>query len=229
VTVGDINDSSGTETCASITAQGGRAHFVHADVCGRDDLERLTQAAVDEFGGLHFMCNLGGAPTPSIEMLDVTDDQFDRAMQGHLKSVLYGCQAAVPHLLRAGGGAIVNMASTAIDAPAPTSGLYHLAKSGAAALTRVLANELGPRGVRVNAIAPGVTITNFSTRHFSDANGVIDEARRAQWIEQMGNLAPLRTVGSAQDQAWLVLYLLSDAARFVTGQVVRANGGWTMG
>jgi 3-oxoacyl-[acyl-carrier protein] reductase len=83
--------------------------------------------------------------------------------------------------------------------------------------------------VRVNAIAPGVTLTNFSTRHFSDANGVIDEARRSQWIEQMGNLAPLRTVGSAQDQAWLVLYLLSDAARFVTGQVVRANGGWTMG
>ena len=98
-----------------------------------------------------------------------------------------------------------------------------------AALTRVLANELGPRGVRVNAIAPGVTLTNFSTRHFSDANGVVDEQRRTQWIDQMSGLAPLRTVGEAQDQAWLVLYLLSDAARFVTGQVVRANGGWTMG
>jgi 3-oxoacyl-[acyl-carrier protein] reductase len=229
VTVGDIDDASGADTCTSIVREGGRAQFVHADVCSRRELDQLTQAAVDTFGALHYICNLGGAPTPSVELLDVTDEQFDRAMQGHLKSVLYGCQAAVPHLLRSGGGAIVNMSSTAIDAPAPTSGLYHLAKSGVAGLTRVLANELGPQGVRVNAIAPGVTLTNFSTRHFSDANGVIDEARRAQWIEQMGNLAPLRTVGSAQDQAWLVLYLLSDAARFVTGQVVRANGGWTMG
>jgi 3-oxoacyl-[acyl-carrier protein] reductase len=229
VVVGDINEVSGGETCASISDRGGRARFVRADVGERPDLEQLTQAAVDSFGALHYMCNLGGAPTPSVELLDVTDEQLDAALRGHLKSVLYGCQAAVPHLLRAGGGAIVNMASTAVDVPAPTSGLYHLGKSGAAALTRVLANELGPRGVRVNAIAPGVTLTNFSTRHFADAEGVIDEQRRAQWIEQMGNLAPLQMVGSAQDQAWLVLYLLSDAARFVTGQVIRANGGWTMG
>lgn len=229
VVVGDIDDAAGASTCESIATAGGRAHFVHTDVRRRPDLERLTKAGVDTFGRLHYICNLGGAPTPSVEMVDVTDEQFDSALEGHVKSVLYGCQAAVPHLTRSGGGAIVNMSSTAIDAPAPTSGLYHLAKCGVAALTRVLANELGPRGIRVNAIAPGVTLTNFSTRHFSDANGVVDEQRRTQWIDQMSGLAPLRTVGEAQDQAWLVLYLLSDAARFVTGQVVRANGGWTMG
>jgi 3-oxoacyl-[acyl-carrier protein] reductase len=229
VTIGDINDAAGAATRDSIVAEGGRAQSLYADVCRKSDLEALTQAAVDTFGGLHFMCNLGGAPTPSVEMLDVTDEQFDRAFDGHLRSVLYGCQAAVPHILRSGGGAIVNMSSTAIDAPVPSTGLYHLAKSGSAALTRVLANELGPRGVRVNAIAPGVTLTNFSTRHFSDSNGVVDEQRRAQWIETMSGFSPMHMVGDAQDQAWLVLYLLSDAARFVTGQVVRANGGWTMG
>ena len=229
VVIGDINEDSGTETVEMIQSFDGRASFVRADVCDPKDLKRLTQTAVDDFGGLHMMCNLGGAPTPSVELCDVTPEQLDRAVDGHVKSVLYGCQACVPHMLKSGGGAILNMASTAVDMPAATSGLYHLVKTGVVALTRVLAAELGPRAIRVNAIGPGVTLTNFSRRHFSDAGGQIDENRRTEWIQQMSELVPLRTVGSAQDQAWLALYLLSDASRFVTGQLIRANGGWSSG
>ena len=229
VVIGDIDEDAGTETAEMIHGCDGRASFVRADVCDPVDLQRLTQAAVDKFGGLQMMCNLGGGPTASIELLEVTVEQLDSAVDGHVKSVLYGCQACVPHMLKSGGGAIVNMASTAVDMPAPTSGLYHLVKTGVVALTRVLAAELGPRAIRVNAIGPGVTLTNFSRRHFSDADGRIDEDRRTEWIRQMSGLVPLRTVGSAQDQAWLALYLLSDASRFVTGQLIRANGGWSAG
>ena len=227
VVIGDIDERAGTETVEMIRGNDGHAAFVRADVCEPNELRQLTRAAVDNFGGLQMMCNLGGGPTETLELLDVTVAQLDRAIDGHVKSVLYGCQACVPHMLRSGGGAIINMASTAVDLPAPTSGLYHLVKTGVVALTRVLAAELGPLAIRVNAIGPGVTLTNFSRRHFSDADGVIDEGRRAGWIRQMSELAPLRTVGSAQDQAWLALYLLSDASRFVTGQLIRANGGWS--
>ncbi len=227
VVIGDINEDAGAETVEMIHGCDGRAAFVRADVCAPNDLQRLTQAAVDNFGALQMMCNLGGGPTDTIELLDVTAQQLDRAIDGHVKSVLYGCQACVPHMQRSGGGAILNMASTAVDMPAATSGLYHVVKTGVVALTRVLAAELGPSAIRVNAIGPGVTLTNFSRRHFSDADGVIDETRREGWIQQMSDLVPLRTVGSAQDQAWLALYLLSDTSRFVTGQLIRANGGWS--
>ena len=128
----------------------------------------------------------------------------------------------------AGRGAIVNMSSTSIDIPAPMSGLYHLGKTAVAALTRVLANELGPAGIRVNAVAPGVTLTPFSTRHFAGDDGQVDEERRREWLATMAAKSPLGVVGEPIDQALLVAYLVSDAARFVTGQVVRANGGWSM-
>jgi 3-oxoacyl-[acyl-carrier protein] reductase len=97
-----------------------------------------------------------------------------------------------------------------------------------AGLTRTLALELGRHGVRVNAIAPGATLTNFSARNFTGEDGSVDEARKAAWIGAMSERSPLKMIGTPEDQAFLVLYLVSDAARFVTGQLIRANGGWSM-
>jgi 3-oxoacyl-[acyl-carrier protein] reductase len=135
---------------------------------------------------------------------------------------LLGVEAA------SGGGAIVNMSSTAADKPAPGNGLYALAKSGVMMLTRVLALQLGNRGIRVNGIAPGATLTNFSRRYFTKDDGTIDESQREAWLERMAKLSPLGITGTPEDQAWLVLYLASPASRFVTGQILRANGGWSM-
>jgi 3-oxoacyl-[acyl-carrier protein] reductase len=81
----------------------------------------------------------------------------------------------------------------------------------------------------VNAIAPGATLTNFSSRYFTAEDGSVDEARKSAWIDAMSERSPLKMIGTPEDQALLVLYLVSDAARFVTGQLIRANGGWSMG
>jgi 3-oxoacyl-[acyl-carrier protein] reductase len=229
VVVADINGEWGNETVEQIRAEDGRAVYERIDVTVRDDHDAAARRAVEDFGGLHVLCNLGGPPAPFVELADVTDEQLDRVLDAHLKSVLYGCQAAVPHLVASGGGAIVNMSSTAADMPSPGNGLYTLVKSGVVTLTRVLALELAPKKIRVNALAPGATLTNFSRRHFSDDAGNVDEARRAAFIEHMTALAPLRMMGTPDDQAWLTLYLVSEASRFVTGQVVRANGGWSTG
>jgi 3-oxoacyl-[acyl-carrier protein] reductase len=228
VTIGDINIDTGAETADHITGNGGQAVFHHTDVTDRDAVEGLVGAAVSAFGRLDIQCNIAGIPSVRADLLDITGGQVDDEMDRTFKAVLYGCQAAAPRMIAAGGGAIVNISSTAIDKPAATFGLYHLGKLAVAGLTRTLALELGPNGVRVNAIAPGTTITNFTTRHFSDDAGSIDDAKRTEWIDAMAELVPLRMVGSAEDQAMLTLYLASDAARFVTGQVVRANGGWSM-
>jgi 3-oxoacyl-[acyl-carrier protein] reductase len=228
VMIGDVNTAGAEETVGRITDAGGEAIFRRADVTRPEDVDGLVSGAVSAFGQLDIQCNIAGVPSVQKELVDVTGEQVDREMALTLKAVLYGCQAAARQMLPAGRGSIVNISSTAIDKPGPNYGLYHLGKLAVAGLTRVLASELGPKGIRVNAIAPGTTITNFTSRYFSNEDGTIDEARREEWIATMEQLVPLRMVGSAEDQALLTLYLVSDAARFVTGQTIRANGGWSM-
>ncbi|MFC0527709.1 SDR family NAD(P)-dependent oxidoreductase [Phytohabitans kaempferiae] len=229
VVVGDIDPTGGAQTVARIVAAGGRASFHRTDVTRRGDLGGLVATAVDTYGGLDIHCNIAGAPPPVGELLEVREDDVDRELSITLKAALYGCQAAAEVMVPAGRGAIVNICSTSVDIPAAGHGLYHVGKLAVAGLTRTLALELGPKGVRVNAIAPGATLTNFSARNFTGPDGRVDEERKAAWLAGMAARSPLNLVGSPEDQGLLVLYLVSDAARFVTGQLVRANGGWSMG
>jgi 3-oxoacyl-[acyl-carrier protein] reductase len=229
VVVGDIDEAGGRDAVAEIVGDGGTAAFLRTDVTKRADVQALADIAVDTFGALDIQCNIAGRPSLVRDMVDAGEQDLDAELQGTLKAVWYGCQAAAPHMIASGRGAIVNISSTAADIPAAGYGLYHLGKLAVAGLTRTLALELGRHGVRVNAIAPGATLTNFSARYFTADDGSVDEARKAAWLDTMAERSPLRMVGAPEDQALLVLYLVSDAARFVTGQLVRANGGWSMG
>lgn len=229
VLVADIDPRRGADTVTAITSAGGQASFLRTDVSRRDDLDALVAAAVERYGGLDAQCNIAGVPSLVRELSEVTEAELDAELAISLKGVLYGCQAAAAVMAPRGGGAIVNISSTAADLPAAGYGLYHLGKSAVVGLTRTLALELGPKGIRVNALAPGATLTNFSARYFTDADGTVDQQRRQQWLTTMAAKSPLNRVGEPQDQALQVLYLVSDAGRFVTGQLVRVNGGWSMG
>lgn len=228
VMASDIDAGLATATAAAIIGAGGSATAVTADVRRRADSDRTVELAMQTHGRVDILCNIAGVPPRTAELADVSDEEIDAELAVSLKGVLHGCQAVIPAMRAAGRGAIVNMSSTSIDIPAPTSGLYHLGKTAVAALTRVLANELGPAGIRVNAVAPGVTLTPFSTRHFTGPDGEIDEDRRRSWLATMAAKSPLGLVGQPLDQALLVAHLVSDASRFVTGQIIRANGGWSM-
>jgi 3-oxoacyl-[acyl-carrier protein] reductase len=127
-----------------------------------------------------------------------------------------------------GGGSIVNVASGAIDRAVPNYGLYAITKSAVAQLTQTFATEVGRHGIRVNALAPGVTLTRFTDRHLRAADGSVDPARYDAFVAAMRGMSPLGLVGEPVDQAWLVLYLVSDASRYCTGQIWRANGGQTI-
>jgi 3-oxoacyl-[acyl-carrier protein] reductase len=120
------------------------------------------------------------------------------------------------------------MASGAIDTPAPNLATYAMTKAAVAQLTRTLATEVARSGVRVNAIAPGFIRTNMTARHFTDAAGTVDREREEAVLSVMRKRTPLGIVGEAEDIAYAVLYLASDASRYVTGQVLRPNGGVAM-
>jgi 3-oxoacyl-[acyl-carrier protein] reductase len=126
------------------------------------------------------------------------------------------------------GGSIVNVASGAIDVAVPNYGLYALTKAAITMLSQTLATEVGSQGIRVNVLAPGATLTNFTQRHLRDADGNLDPARLDAFLAAMRSRSPIGLVGEPIDQAWLVLYLASDASRFCTGQIWRANGGQTI-
>lgn len=123
------------------------------------------------------------------------------------------------------GGSIINVASASMDIGAPNYGLYAMTKAAVAQLTMSLTWEAGRHGVRVNTTAPGATVTPFTARHAYEADGTLNQAAYDEFVQRMRNISPLKAVGEAMDQAWLILYLASDAARFCTGQVWRANGG----
>jgi 3-oxoacyl-[acyl-carrier protein] reductase len=160
--------------------------------------------------------------------LDVTEEELDEVIGVNQKGVFFGCQAAARAMAERGGGSIINIASAGMDTPAPNIAVYAMTKAAVAMMTRSLAIEMGPQGVRVNTIAPGFTDTGMTQRHWIDEDGNRDvDARDAIW-GQMAGMVPLGSIGKPEDIAFAMLYLASDASRFVTGQVVRPNGGVAM-
>jgi 3-oxoacyl-[acyl-carrier protein] reductase len=127
-----------------------------------------------------------------------------------------------------GGGAIVNTSSTGIDVARFGNGLYAASKSAVAMLSMAFAAEYGPHGIRVNAIAPGATITRFTERRYVDEQGNRDEAKFTDFVDNMKEFSPLGIIGEAMDQALLILYLVSPASKYATGNIFRVNGGQSM-
>lgn len=224
---GDINDEGLAATTARVEAQGGRCVTRRCDVTSRADVAALVDAALAEFGQVDVMCNIAGTMFPG-KIEDLTDEQFDAGVDLNLKGVLYGCQEAVRAMKDRRTGSIINVSSGAIDRPYPGIGLYALTKAAVTMLSMTLAIEAGEYGIRVNAIAPGATVTPFTTWRLYDADGNLDQAAYDAFIEQMKAMSPLGITGDPIDQAYMMLYLASDAARYVTGGIHRANGGQTM-
>ena len=224
---GDIDEKGAQATADELTAAGGTALTMRTDVTRRADIDALVDRAQADFGRVDIMGNIAGVPHNKL-VADCTDEEFERILAINLKSVFYGCQAAIRHMIPQGTGNIVNISSGAIDTPAPTLACYGMTKAAVAMLTKTLATEVGRSGIRVNAIAPGMILTNFSRHNFTDENGEVVPEKLEQYHKRAGAMAPLGRAGEAEDVARSFLYLVSDAAAFVTGQIERPNGGVSM-
>lgn len=226
VVLGDLDAEAAEAVAKGIRAAGGQAVAQRVDVSQRAEVGSLVARAVREFGGLDVLTNIAGIPCDG-RLEDLDEKAFDRILGVNLKGTLYGCQAAIPEMVRRGGGCILNVSSGAIDLPVAGYGAYAITKAGVAQLTQTLAQEVGSYGIRVNAIAPGATVTAFTQRHLKNADGSLNQTAYSGFIAKMESMSPIGKVGEAIDQAWLLLYLASEAGRFCTGQIWRANGGST--
>jgi 3-oxoacyl-[acyl-carrier protein] reductase len=224
----DIDGDGAAATAMAIgpEAAGGSSSYP-ADVSQRSQVDRAIEAVLATHGRVDVMVNVAGIIRNG-PVVDTTEEDLDAVWAVNFKGVFFGCQAAARHMIERGSGSIVNMASAAIDDPSPGLVCYATAKAAVAQLTRTLAAEVGPAGVRVNAIAPGFIDTAMTQRHFTNPDGSVDEPRRQAVHAPMIARSPLHTIGQPDDIAEAVAYLASDAARFVTGQVLRVNGGVAM-
>jgi 3-oxoacyl-[acyl-carrier protein] reductase len=227
VVVGDLDAEGAEAAAAAIRADGGVALGQGADVAARAEVDALVERALREWQRLDVMCNVAGIPSDG-PLATLAEAELERVFAINLKGTLFGCQAAVRAMTPRGGGSIVNVASGAIDRAVPGYGLYAMTKAAVVQLTQTLATEVGPAGIRVNVLAPGATLTRFTERHLRRPDGSLDPARYDAFVASMKALSPLGLVGEPRDQAWLALYLASDASRYCTGQIWRANGGQTI-
>jgi 3-oxoacyl-[acyl-carrier protein] reductase len=228
IVAADLNADGAEETAAKVRADGGRAIAVPTNVTRRADVDALVARAVSEFGKVDIVCNVAGAMFPGL-IEDLDDELIEKGIGLNLKGVLYGTQAAIKAMKQTGGGSIINVSSGAIDAPYAGIGLYAFTKAAVAMLTMTAAVEAGPHGIRVNAIAPGSTVTPFTTWRIKQGDdGKPNTEELEAFLAQMRAMSPLAATGEAIDQAQLILYLVSDAARFATGNIWRVNGGQCM-
>lgn len=224
VVLGDLDPAGAEAAAAAIRAEGGSALAQPVDVSRRAEVDALVSRAVREWDRLDVMCNVAGIPSDG-PLEAISEAEFDRVVAVNVKGTLFGCQAAVRAMAPRKSGSIINVSSAAIDLAVPNYGLYALTKSAVAQITQTLATEVGAQGIRVNALAPGATLTNFTQRHLRREDGTLDPQRLEAFLTAMRSRSPLGLVGEPLDQAWLVLYLASDASRYCTGQIWRANGG----
>ena len=195
-----------------IQALGVRACAVQADVADSTQVKQMFDTVRAELGAIDVLVNNAGIAHVGL-LTDMTDDEWRRLIDTDLSGTFYCCREALPDMIRAHSGVIVNIASMWGEVGASCEAAYSAAKAGVIGLTKALAKEVGPSGVRVNAVSPGVVMTDMMAG-FSDED-----------VAALKDETPLMQLGAPEDIAEAVLFLASEKARFITGQVLSVNGG----
>ena len=215
----DVNDEQGTSTVDEVTANGGRALYVHADVSNPDDCRGMVEQAESTFGRLDILFNNAGIMhSEDGDSQQTTEAIWDLTMDVNLKGVFLGCKYGIPAIQRSGGGSIINTASFVALMGAATPQLaYTASKGGVLAMTRELAVVHARQNIRVNALCPGPLRTELLMK-FLDT----EEKKQRRLVH-----VPMGRFGLAKEMAKAALYLASDESSYVTGTEFNVDGGIT--
>ena len=221
VLIADVNMTEAQANAEAIRNAGGAAEVLYTDVGKHEHIAAMVQAAIDNWGRLDIVVNNAFSPTDESDgdALTVTETAWDAGMATLVKAHFLAAKYAVPHMRAVGGGSIVNIASVHGLLMAPQKLIYEAGKSAVIGITKQMAIDFGPDGIRVNAICPGHIVT---------------ERQRERWDENPSGLRyfedqyPVRRTGTPDDIANAVAFLSSDEASFITGHALVVDGGLTV-
>lgn len=221
VAVADLRGDAAAETVEKITTAGGTAIALSVDIAAANQVADAVERTVTEFGGLHLLYNNAGVDS-SGSVADTTEDDWDRCFAVNVKGTYLCSRAAIPHL-REAGGAIVNQASVAGLVGVPNFAAYCAAKGAVVSLTRSMAVDLSPHGIRVNAICPGTVFTPLMEPMLRARGGGDLDVGLAKTLLKY----PIGRLGTPEEIAKVALFLCSDESSFLTGSIIAADGGMT--
>ena len=219
VVLADLDEVGGKETVGLIEMQGGQASFRRTDVSSETDVEELIRSAVATLGGIDIVVNNAAAFVFG-KVEDVTKADWDKVMGVNVVGPANVVRFALPHLKQSTAGAIVNMASVSSLVAAPAFVPYNSSKGAVLQLTRSLAMDLAPDGIRVNCVCPGSILTAATEKHIA-----FEGADRDEFLAAAADESLLKRNGTPEEVAFAVLFLASDEASFVTGTQIVVDGG----
>jgi NAD(P)-dependent dehydrogenase (short-subunit alcohol dehydrogenase family) len=220
VVLGDIDIAAGQAVAARIGAAGGRAVFTRADISLEADALALAATAEREFGALHVLVN--NAAVFVLQGIDATVEDWQKSLGVNVIGTALVTRAAAPLITRSGGGAIVNLASISSFVAQPNFVTYSATKAAILQMTRNLALDLAPHGIRVNCVCPGTILTRASRDHMQRTGTTLEQFIAAEAPKHL-----LNRIGTPREVANAILFLASDEASFITGTHLMVDGGYT--
>jgi NAD(P)-dependent dehydrogenase (short-subunit alcohol dehydrogenase family) len=218
VAVADVDEPGGAETVASIQENGGEAFFCRTDVSVMADMRELVRQAAERWGRLDVLVNNAGVAIPG-SVTEMPEEDWDRVISVNLSGVWRGMHVAIPEMLKTGGGSVINTSSVQSAVGFRGWAGYAASKGGINSLTHQAAVEYAAQGIRVNAILPGTILTPMNERILATSP---DASRiEQQWL----SMHPVGRLGWPEEVAALVVFLASDESSFITGELIRVDGG----
>jgi NAD(P)-dependent dehydrogenase (short-subunit alcohol dehydrogenase family) len=212
------NETGGQKTVQSIRDTGGEAIGIRADIRQRADVERLVATVLKELGAIDVLVNNAGSLVGRVPFLEMTDEYWNEVFQLNVHSLFYTTQVVARHMASRRSGIIINVSSIASrHGGGPGAICYAAAKGAVLTLTKGLAKELAPLGIRVNAVNPGVILTPFHDRFTNE-----------EQMKRMIDTVPIRRAGRPEETASVIAFLASPDASYLTGETIEVNGGQLM-
>ncbi len=230
IAIPDIQVINADKVSGEVKALGRKALAIKTDVTSAADVKAMTDRVRDTFGKIDIVVNNAGmASTPGLPFTNNTEEDWDKTFAVNTKSVFLICKAVAAHMIERKSGRIINIASIAGPISAATMPPYSVAKMGVITLTKIVAKELAPHGVTVNAICPGVLYTDFWQKlaaHIAETNPAFKGMTPRQVFDKrVGDLVPLKREQTPEDIGWAAVFLASDEARNITGITLPVDGG----
>jgi meso-butanediol dehydrogenase/(S,S)-butanediol dehydrogenase/diacetyl reductase len=233
IAIPDIQPGNAEQVAQEVAALGRKAIAMKTDVTRETEVRAMIDRTRETFGQIDIVVNNAGlASAPGMPFTNNTEEDWDRVYAVNVKSIFFSCKAIAPYFIERKKGRIINIASIAGPLAAITMPPYSVSKGGVITFTRVVAKELAPHGVTVNAICPGVLWTPFwqdLADHIAKTNPAFSGMTARQVFDKRVNdVIPMKCEQTPDDIGWAAVFLASDEARYITGQALNVDGGCVM-